>query len=401
MKILFLSNTLPYDGMAGSHAIVYERIRRLAARGHDVGLACFYRQEPDEYTTDLRSFLFDLRLVSVPNKKRAAHAWLPLLSDNIKSTGSRRAITAMQREVGSMVEHDHYDVVVAEFTNMGRIFFHNRYLPATRRVISSHRSVTLLFRELSRKSWSLYSYFYAYLSRCVQRYELRLYACADYIFVLTQQEEFWIQSHIPDQRIAIVPSGADTTPVTDETEPLKREDSILFTGNYADKSNEDAVIWFLEKGWPLLRERHENLTFQIVGPNPTRSMTRLANNDPRVVITNWVSDPKEYLAKGAVFINPVRLGGGIRQKVIEAMAMKIPVVSTSLGMHGLPAMVGENCLLADTVPFMAQCVSVLLDDEQYARRVAENGYRMVAELFDWEHSIDRLEHQLFQVTQMS
>lgn len=393
MRILFLSPRLPHRRVRSGHAIVHQRILRLAARGHEVGLLSFINSSDLAYVDELRSRIFRLETMPAPTPPAPAQRlWRALAGPPLPF----RAWSSppMMRRVGDLVEADRYEAVIAEFSVMGQFLYRNPWLPAARTVISCHQCATVA----SQKRCDLLGYTPAGLLERIRRdrlraYEFQLYRAVDRVLVLTPQERYQLLNYAPDLRTAVIPYGVDTEtfrPVSDGPPP----DGLVFTGYYADEPNRDAVYWFMENVWPRLRSRHSGLKLYLVGPNPTPAMMGFARADSNVIVTGEVEDVREYLQRAFVFVCPVRMGSGMRGKILEAMASGTPVVTTSLGAEGIPAQPGENCLLADDPAFMAQQIDLLLSDAALRRMLAENARRMVVERLSWDLTVRRLEETL-------
>jgi glycosyltransferase involved in cell wall biosynthesis len=300
----------------------------------------------------------------------------------------------MKRVVGNMVEKSRYDVVVAEFALMGQHLYRNPYMSAVRRVISCHHSATIVKQTaldvLGPSAAALRERLCLYR---LKHFEFNMYRSADQVLVLTPQERFALLEYAPNLRISVVPNGVDT----DYFQPRDHEEAepcILFTGHYEDEPNEDAVLWFINSVWPSLKKKHEKLKFYVVGPNPTEAMLDAAEKEPGVIITGFVEDVRTYLYRAQVFVCPIRMGAGMRGKILEAMASGLPVVSTTTGVEGIPAQIGDNCYLADRADIMAQMVDLLLSDLPLRQTLASQARAMVCERFDWEHGVSLLEKTL-------
>ena len=223
-----------------------------------------------------------------------------------------------------------------------------------------------------------------------------MYRCADRILVLTPQDRFTMQYYAQDLAISVAPVGVDIQQLQADP-PVPKEPIILLTGFMGDPANEDSVEWFYHHVWPQLRSKHPEVKFYIVGAAPGRRIKKIAQKDPRVVVTGSVKDLRPYRDRARVFVSPVRLGSGLRTKVLEAMAGGVPVVSTSLGMAGIEAQTGVNCLVADTPELFAQSVEWLLTDRELAARMVRNARELVEKKHSLESGMLRLERILTEI----
>ncbi len=303
----------------------------------------------------------------------------------------------MKRKIGDMVEASQYDVVMTEFARMGQLIYHNPFLPAVRRVMSCHRSLSMFHEEeVAYLGLSPLALFEKFRQKGMKAYEFDLYRSADQVLVLTPQERYWMLSRIQGVHVSVVPGGVDVDYYQKDV-GVEQEDAIVFTGSYRDPSNEDAVLWFVLNVWPLLVAKNPDLIFYVVGPAPTSAMLQVAEKDAGIQIVGHVDDLRCYLQRAKVFVCSVRLGAGIRTKVLEAMAAGIPIVSTVLGMEGVPALTGENCFMADEPNLMAEYTELLLHDSELSTSIAERACLLVEERFAWKKSLDRLEQTLLRV----
>jgi glycosyltransferase involved in cell wall biosynthesis len=205
-----------------------------------------------------------------------------------------------------------------------------------------------------------------------------------------------MQYYAQDLSVSVVSSGVDIKELQ-ELPLLPKEPIILLTGFMGDPANEDGVLWFYNHIWPRLRERQPEVKFYIVGAGATARLRRLAKKDKRVIVTGFVNDLRPYRSRASVFISPVRLGSGVRTKVLEAMASGLPVVSTSLGMAGIDAQTGVNCLVADTPELFSQSVEWLLTDSALAKQMADTARELVEKNHALEIDLRRFEDILTSV----
>ena len=202
-----------------------------------------------------------------------------------------------------------------------------------------------------------------------------------------------LHHYAPDLRISISPYGVDTVHFSPNTQ-VPKEDCIVFTGFFGHAANQDAVSWFVREVWSTLAWRHPQLRFYVVGREPSREMHEMARKDPRIVVTGEVPEIAEYLSKAKIYVCPVRMGKGLRGKILQAMSSGVPVVSTSAGAEGITARSGRDIFLADTPHAMVENISLLLDDKVLRRFIGWNARRLVVSRYSWPHCVDLLEQVL-------
>lgn len=378
MKILFLTNKLPHAEVAGGHRIIYQRIRYLAENGYSIGLVAFTKEETKEQINTLKPLLTELHTLPHPRRNILIRAFHDYISMNRPPVFSKSYSAQMMKKVGDVCEQGKYDLVIAEFSEMGQYLYKNPYLPAIHKVISCHRCITASYEKytmLEEVRFKLYLKSLLQL-RGLQKYEFNMYRSADRILVLTPQDRFTMQYYAQDLGVSVAPAGVDIQ-YLETLPPAKKEPIILMTGFMGDPANEDGALWFCKHIWPKLCDRHPEIKFYIVGAGPGPRIRRQAEKDERITVTGLVDDLRPYRNMARVFVSPVRLGSGMRTKVFEAMAGGLPVVSTSLGMAGLEAQTGINCLVADTPELFAQSVEWLLTDSEMAQKLIENGKELV------------------------
>jgi glycosyltransferase involved in cell wall biosynthesis len=156
----------------------------------------------------------------------------------------------------------------------------------------------------------------------------------------------------------------------------------VFTGSMDWLPNEDAMVHFVRDMLPLVRQAEPGTTLSIIGRAPTPAVQRLAG-EPGVIVTGRVDDVRPHVAEGSVYVGPLRIGGGTRLKIFEAMAMAKAVVSTTIGAEGLPVRTGQNIVIADEPAAFAQAVVELIRNPDARRRIELEARRLVVTRYDW------------------
>ncbi len=186
-----------------------------------------------------------------------------------------------------------------------------------------------------------------------------------------------------------VANGVDLKFFTPSPDEPDRE-SLVFVGAMHWRPNQDAVTWFVEEVLPLLRDRRPDVSLVVVGQAPPPHIQKL-DSLPGVHIAGRVEDVRPYVDSAAVYVVPLRIGGGTRLKILEALAMKKAIVSTSVGAEGLNVTDGADIMLADTADEFAEKVDMLLRDVALRRELGERGRKLVEEQYGWDKLADRLE----------
>ena len=198
--------------------------------------------------------------------------------------------------------------------------------------------------------------------------------------VCSERDGQALLAHNPRAKISVVPNGVDASAFT-PVAPNPQNNSLLFVGSMDYHANVDAVLWFVRNVWPEVAERFPSLRFTIAGRRPGREIQALASD--RIHVTGTVDDIRPYYAAASAVIVPVRVGNGTRLKILEAMAMGVPVISTTLGAEGIAASNGKQIVLADSEHAITDAVSKILADPEYAGHIAQAGRELVVQSYDW------------------
>ncbi len=308
----------------------------------------------------------------------------------------------MMQLVGDMVERSQYDVVIAEFAEMGMYLYRNPYLSAVQKIVSCHRCLTTTFEKYADTSGvpPMLRLKSASQIRVLQKFEFELYKAMDHILTLTDEDRFTMLNYASQLPVSVIHPGIDFDYLNQKTTEKDPGPIVLMCGYFTDKSNHDGALWFAEEVWPKLSKQHPTLQCHFIGAGASHEMKRLAAKNDRMLVAVNIDDLRPYRERATLFINPMRLGSGLRIKVLEAMASGLPVVSTALGAAGIPAQNGVNCFVADTPELFTQSIEWLLNDGELANRMGQQGREMVKDKYNIKTTIDGLERVLSDVVTM-
>jgi glycosyltransferase involved in cell wall biosynthesis len=210
----------------------------------------------------------------------------------------------------------------------------------------------------------------------------------DGVALTSERDESVLRGEHPTCRTAVIPNGVDVNAFARSTAPPD-PDTILFFGAINYFPNADGVTFFIDDVLPAIRRRRPDATFRVLGPGAGEEV--LARSGNGVDIVGMVDDVNPHLDRAAVVVVPLRIGGGTRLKIVEALAKGKAVVSTRIGAEGIDVVDGEHLLLADDPRDIADRVEQVLADPLLARRLGDAGRRLAEERYSWAVVTDRLE----------
>ncbi len=283
-----------------------------------------------------------------------------------------------------------FDLIQCE--NIG--FF--RYLRASRgapRVLNTQNVEAAIWRQRARLSrnpaWRAYLSLQA---RRMARYEGWLLRQYDSVLAVSEWDAAVFRADYAVGRTAVVPNGVDTeyfTPGGETPEP----GLVVFSGAMDYAPNDDAMKFFLREVWPQVVRQSPAARFVIVGKGPSPSLRTLAARSRNVEVTGWVEDIRPYLARAGVIVAPLRIGGGSRLKILEAMSTAKPIVTTAIGAEGLEARPGQHLLLAAQPGAFAERVLLLLKQPGVGKSLGQAARKLVEENYGWPVCARRLEEE--------
>jgi sugar transferase (PEP-CTERM/EpsH1 system associated) len=398
MRILWLKSDLLLPLDKGGKLRTWHLLRHLARR-HQITYLAFADPDPAPGDVDGMREVAS-RVVTIPRVDPAkgtarflADAALHLLDPLPYAVGKYRS-RRFARTLRKLLADEAFDLIVCDFlfpaVNLPRrlpcpavIFTHNVESEIWRR----HAAIRTGFvdRALYREQY-----------RRMVRYEGRTLRRFDGVLAVSETDRDTLTRIYPAIRrpIHVVPTGVDVEYFS-ATSSSPHSKQLVFTGSMDWLPNEDAMRFFCRAVWPLVRAEEPGATLAIVGRAPTPSVKSLSGD--AVQVTGRVDDIRPYVRKAAAYIVPLRIGGGARLKIFEAMAMGRAVVSTTVGAEGLPVSNGRHLILADEPRAFAGAIVGLLRDPASRRELEEAARRLVAEHHDWSKAATELEEAVMEV----
>jgi glycosyltransferase involved in cell wall biosynthesis len=387
LNILYVSHIPPSPPRFGAQARVHGLMSQLA-RQHQLTAAILVDEEfeADECYRAMQDYCHDVVMLPNPLGRRAKRL---LQIRSLASTQSferlRLTRPALQESLDRIMRSRRFDVVNLEFPYLGH--YNLRQAPLGEKspvlVVDSHEIAYDLARQFARTSGSLTRRLYAGANwRKLRNEELRTYRDADGVYLCSRDDERRLLSEAPDLCTAVIPNAADVDYYQPRfTDAPSDGRTVVYFGLLSTVPNIDGVGNFLRHIWPRAAELHPEAHFKIIGGRPPSSLLALAG--PRVEFTGFVPDLRPHLAAAAAVVVPLRLGGGTRLKIVEAMAMGKAIVSTKLGAEGIDAVPKRDILIEDQPADFADAVLRLLTEPGLAARIGQSARQLAVSRYSW------------------
>jgi sugar transferase (PEP-CTERM/EpsH1 system associated) len=377
MNILMVSQILPSPTSGGSTRN-YHLLKALASK-HTVSLLAL--GECNEQSTSELARLTRMTQVITPPKSYPKR--MQQLVDVVCGKSyilNSYYLVEMQDVIDALSARDHYDIVLFESVLMACY----RLPEGIKVVIDQHNiEYELRLRTYQRERAWLRKWYNWMESRLLKPIEIERCQRADVVLVTSERERLSLKNMLPDSVIEVVPNGVDIEAFQRICSEQEVPGQIIFTGSMEYYPNVDAVLFFAQKCWPLIRAQVPDATWQIVGKNPLPKVWKLTEL-PGIMVTGSVPDVRPYLAATQVAIVPLLVGSGTRLKILEALAMQKAVVSTSLGCEGLSVVSGKHLRVADQPEAFAQEVVGLLRNPAMRTALGTTGRALVEAEYSWE-----------------
>ncbi len=385
MNLLFLAPRLPLPPDTGAKIRTWNILKQLAKR-FKVTLVCFsFEKNDNELVVRLENIGIQVKLVSAPQPMIFEKIIL-VLFNSIPYSIAKYSSSKMAQALSLLDVTNEYDAVHIDHLHMVhyRGIFHD--VPA---VLDEHNvEYRILERCADVEKSILKRKVFREQAQKMKRFEA--HAAKNFSACLTvSQDDRVTLSKITNGTVPVhvAPNGVDTELFQTTDQRLETKDqsdeSLVFTGSMDWFPNDDAVIYFCNEILPLIWQRNKNIKFYVVGKGPSAKIVQMGKEDSRIIVTGLVDDVRPYMERAQVYVVPLRIGGGTRLKILEAMSMEKAVVSTTLGAEGIDYRKNFNIAIADTPQEFADRVIHLMNHPQEAKQLGVEGRKLVCGKYDW------------------
>lgn len=384
MKLLVLLSRVPYPLEKGDKLRAYHLIARLA-RKHEIVLCCLSDTPADPaHIEHLRRFCAHIQVIRIPRWRILLKLATGLFS-RLPFQVSYFHHANAQRAIDSTIREQRPDHVLCQLVRTTEYVRHHPALPKTLDYMDTLSKG--MERRTENAPFHLKPLFHAETRRLI-RYENLMFDLFDHTVIISSQDREYIYHPLRD-RVTVIPNGVDTEHFSPQAQEATYD--LVFTGNMNYPPNIDSVLFLVQKVLPLVRRVLPGTSLLISGVDPSPSVRDLSRTDPLVHVSGWVKDIRSSYASARIFIAPMQIGTGLQNKLLEAMAMRMPCITSALANNAVGAAPGRSILIGNRPEEYAAHIIRLLSDPNEREALAESGFRFVHDRFDWDRSAEALD----------
>jgi sugar transferase (PEP-CTERM/EpsH1 system associated) len=383
MKIFVLLSRFPYPLEKGDKLRAYHQIKELSKKNEIILCAISDCKVPQSSIDELSKYCSSIEVIRLFKLKIYWNLLIQLLFSNNSLQVSYFYNKQAHKKIDSLLnkynpDHIYCQLIrVAEYVRKSKIKKTLDYMDALARGME---------RRIENAPFYLKPFLKLETTR-LKRYEHFIFNDFDNSTIISTQDRDLIVN-IKNNSIKVVPNGVDYS-MFKYRESEKKYD-LIFTGNMAYPPNVDCAVFLANEVMPLVWKKHPAIKLAIVGATPDARVLALKND--KIIVTGWVEDMSEYYAASKIFVAPMQIGTGLQNKLLEAMAMKLPCVTSSLANNALGAEHNKSALIGENSNDYANFIVSLIENKELCNSLAENGYQFVKQNYTWEGTTAILEN---------
>jgi sugar transferase (PEP-CTERM/EpsH1 system associated) len=382
MKILVVLSRIPFPLEKGDKLRAYYQIKELS-KWHDIYLVALYSHAvPSEAMRELTPFCREVHFLrqhpvrSAFNMAGALLTGLPVQCGYFYSQRNHKRIN----EIIHAVQPDR---IYCQLFRMAE-YVRNCRIP---KVLDYQDAFSKGMERRAQKAFPLFRPIMRMEARRIARYETDIFDDFEHTTMITALDRDYIQ-HPMNEDIVVIPNGVDFNKYSHPAVPKTHD--LIFSGNMNYPPNVDAAIYLTKEIFPELKKKHPEIKMMIAGADPAKKVRALQSDS--VTVTGWVPSMTNCYARSRIFIAPMRLGTGLQNKLLEAMSMRLPCVTSPLASKPLDPAAKEGAVaVCNTTLQYVETLDRLLSEPSYYQEIAEKGSRFVHEHYDWANATQKLE----------
>jgi sugar transferase (PEP-CTERM/EpsH1 system associated) len=384
MRILFVTPRLPLPADTGAKIRTFNLLKNVA-KDNKVALLSFYFEENQKAVEDLKALGIEAHLV------KAAESIHPfsIFSQRPVSIEKYRSVE-MENRLKGLTAKNNFDLLHFDHLHMGQYRDCANGLSC---ILDEHNVESVILERCADAQKNLFrKWLFKSQAKKMAGFEAGLSKRFSKCLTVSETDKKNLAELSGEvSNIEVIPNGVDTEYFKShfksqcyQVTRSPKEDALAYTGSMDWLPNNDAVMYFYQEILPLIWLKNDKVKFYVVGKNPSNELLRLSKQDKRIVVTGSVDDVRPYIARAKVFVVPLRIGGGSRLKILEAMGMEKAVVSTTIGAEGIDYTEDINILLADNPQsFADKILSLLNHNGAKVKEIGVNARKLVCNQYDW------------------
>lgn len=390
MNILWLSHFVPYPPKGGcfqrSHNLLKE-----AARKNDLYLIALRNKtsthpvsEMEMAKTELEKFCRQVHLIDISSRISGVSLYIlairSLLEGRPLSVNLFR-FDEMRRCIKQVSDGVRFDVVHFDTISLAEYFQDVGGVP---KVLNHHGVESFMMRRrVGNEPNPLKKLYFLLESRRLRRYEQQHCVNFDLNIAVSELDRSMLKQIAPSARFEIAENGVDIRYFSPRND-YSSKDRLIFAGRLDQYSNRDAILHFCTSVWPLVREAFPDMRLTIIGSGAPSQLTEIAKNDKRIELLGYVDDVRPHFARAMALVCPIRDGGGTRVKILDAMAMGMPIIATTIGCEGIDVVPGTDLLVADTPGEVLERIRKVYADDTLRAALGVRARAKAVEIYSWD-----------------
>jgi glycosyltransferase involved in cell wall biosynthesis len=388
-SVLLLTQVLPYPPDSGPKVKTWNVLKYLAQH-HEVTLVSFVRGDQSADIKHLQPYCKAIHTIEMKRSKwkdgvamlrsfLTGQPWMMVRDDR----------TDMRELIDKLRNDQHFDIAHADQTNMAQ---YAERVKCAHKVLDAHNALWLLYKRLSKTMTSSAQKLLLMRDwRLLKKYEGRICREFDGLLAVSAEDHAALEEAAGQKlESVVVPIAVDTDEVA-YVQRSKDANHILHIGTMYWPPNIDGIKWFVQEVYPLIRAKRPTAQFDVVGARPPQDLTALNAQGLGINVTGYVEDPLPYLQEAGLMVVPLRAGGGMRVKILNALSQGLPIVTTTIGCEGIAVKHGEHVLIADTPEDFAYSVLMLLENKLLADELGQKGRALIQGTYDYRVACRKIE----------
>ena len=389
MRILFIADKVPYPIYNDGGTLMNYHLLKFLNHNHIVHFISFARDNlPDDF---LKHICNTSILVNKKIRLTKIHTLLSFIKQNPPFYNNKS--TGFTKNINDLIKNNKYDLIFIDSIFMD---VYGSEINHPNKIISLHDSLSLLYLTFYKKSNNIFhKLYYGYCNFIYKKKELQILKTYKKCLFVSSKDINYLKnkSSLSVNNSFVIPNGVNQQLIDKPLKDSKDERRIVFTGVMDYKPNIDAVLFFVDKIFPLILIKNPKVIFSIVGKNPTKEIQELKSSN--IKVTGFVEDISEYILNSTVYVSPLVSGAGLKNKILEAMALRTPIVATSISLDGIAIEDNIHVLRKDNPKEFADSVCLLLNNEKLRNKLVSKSYELVLNKYSWEYIYSLYDKILF------